>query len=130
MRLVKYMMNKEEKNEMLVARQKYKELDVFYENIHNKANEVYILVIKTADEEKEKLQKIFDIIDKNSPIFEEMALDIAEDCIENFVHAYFKALSIKTTKTVGDCLIRILKAQFFVGYKDSYINKMREILKN
>ena len=59
-----------------------------------------------------------------------MALDIAEDCIENFVHAYFKALSIKTTKTVADCFIRILKAMFFVGYKDSYLNKMREILKN
>lgn len=130
MRLVKYMMNNEEKKEMLVARQKYKELDDFYDGIYNKANEVYILVIKTAYEEKEKLQKIFDIIDKNSPIFEEMALDIAEDCIENFVHAYFKVHSIKTTKNVGSCFIRILKAQFFVGYKNSYINKMREILKN
>ena len=130
MRLVKYMMNNEEKNEMLVARQKYKELDDFYNNSYNKANEAYLLLIKTIDEEKEKLQEIFEIIDKNSPIFEEMALDIAEDCIENFVHAYFKALRIKTTKTVGNCFIRILKAQFFIGYKNSYINKMREILKN
>ena len=130
MRLVKYMMNNEEKKEILDARQKYKELDAFYNDAYNKANEAYILMIKTIDEQKEKLQKIFDIIDKDSPIFEEMALDIAEDCIENFVHAYFKALSIKTTKTVGNCFIRILKAMFFVGYKDSYINKMREILKN
>ena len=130
MRLVKYIINNEEKNEMLVARQKYKELDVFYEDIHNKANEAYILMIKIIDAEKEKMQKIFDIIDKNSPVFEEMSLDIAEDCIENFVHAYIKKLKIKTTKTVDNCFIRILKAMFFVGYKDAYLNKMREILKN
>ena len=130
MRLVKYMMNNEEKKEMLIARQNYKELDDFYNDAYNKANKAYLILIKTIEEEKEKLQEIFDIIDKDSPIFEEMALDIAEDCIKNYVHAYFKALNIKTTKTVGNCFIRILEAMFLIGYKDSYINKMRKILKN
>lgn len=123
--LEKYIFNDNEKAKMLVARQKSKELEFFYNNIYKYTEESYNLYLKTLEEQKENFRELQD---NNPDCFNEKVLEILEDCLEHFVHAFFKTFKIKTTKTVADYFIRLFKTQFFVRFGNSYMDKTKEIL--
>lgn len=123
MKIMSFILNNEEKKEMLEAFEEFEALKNFYKDKYNVINRVMDVVIDIKNKHKKDFYDLYTI---NHGDYEDYTLKLAEDGIKMYINSFIKEMEKKPSDAVVMYFIKIFTALFYLYYDIPYLKKMRK----